>query len=115
MQTFTIETMPFQLPSTKKTFERRMFSLSGLLFCSLLINNVFIATTQAQCPYNISLVSKTYNAAANRTTFVWKVFNPNPGNGDNGTGQDLSHWRFTINTCTNPADASHQGDIICAV
>jgi len=41
--------------------------------------------------YNISL-ERTYSAG--KTTFVWTIINPNPGNGSNGTLQNLSHWAF---------------------
>ena len=87
----------------------------SLIFCF----NIFNSVTQAQssCPYNISLVSKTYNAATNQTTFVWSVVNPNPGNGNggnggNGTVQDLSHWGFLISPCPNPANALSEDDIV---
>ena len=31
--------------------------------------------------------------------WVWSVRNPNPGNGNNGTVQDLSHWGMQFGTC----------------
>ena len=37
-----------------------------------------------------------YNAATNQTTFKWKITNPNPGNGTNGTYQALSHWNLLL-------------------
>ena len=115
MQTLTTKNSPFQLPHSKKSIEGPMFYPLRLLFCFILFSIVFNTATQAhQCPYEISLVSKTYNATANRTTFVWKVVNPHPGNGNDGTVQDLSHWGFTINPCSNPADALHQSDIVSA-
>lgn len=36
--------------------------------------------------------------------WVWSVRNPNPGNGTNGTVQDLSHWGMQFGSCFN---ASH--------
>ena len=33
------------------------------------------------------------------TIFVWTITNPNPGNGTNGTIQNLSHWDFTPGQC----------------
>lgn len=36
------------------------------------------------------------------TVFVWRVTNPCPGNGKNGTLQNLSHWSFTPSQCFNP-------------
>src|SRR5436190_4736794 len=115
MQTFTTKNPAYQLLSPKKFIEGPMFHSVRFLLCFVLFNNVFIATAQAQqCPYDISLVSRTYNSTSGRTTFVWKVFNPNPGNGNNGTVQDLSHWGFKINSCSNPADALHESDIVSA-
>src|SRR5687767_7719043 len=32
-------------------------------------------------------------------TWTWSVSNPNPGNGDNGTLQDISHWSLPL--CPN--------------
>lgn len=43
--------------------------------------------------YNVSL-ERTYSATTQQTTFVWTITNPNPGNGNNGTTQNLSHWAF---------------------
>lgn len=37
-------------------------------------------------------------------TWTWSVLNPNPGNGTNGTVQDLSHWAVTLGTCVTFAD-----------
>src|SRR5690606_4315820 len=31
--------------------------------------------------------------------WIWSVQNPNPGNGNNGTAQDLSHWGMTFGDC----------------
>jgi hypothetical protein len=39
--------------------------------------------------YSISLLSK--GADGNNETWTWSVVNPNPGTGDNGTLQDVSH------------------------
>lgn len=32
-------------------------------------------------------------------TWTWSVTNTNPGNGDNGTTQDLSHWDLVPGAC----------------
>jgi hypothetical protein len=41
--------------------------------------------------YSVSLAR---DFADGHTTFVWTITNPNPGNGSNGTLQNLSHWSF---------------------
>lgn len=115
MQTFTTKKTPLQPLCTEKFNKRAIVNSLRLLVSLFLFSYIFNASAQAQqCAYNISLVSRTYHSSSNRTVFVWKVFNPNPGNGTNGTVQDLSHWGFTINPCSNPADALHENDIIHA-
>ena len=85
------------------------------LFCLALFNTIVIGTAQAQqCPYNISLVSRSFDTASNQTIFVWKVVNPIPGNGNNGTVQDLSHWGFMTNSCQDPTTALKDSDIVSA-
>lgn len=44
--------------------------------------------------YAINLVSKTGTSSGERWT--WQLINPNPGNGNNGTLQDVSHWSMAI-------------------
>jgi hypothetical protein len=41
--------------------------------------------------YNVAL-ARTFNGS--QTTFIWTITNPSPGNGSNGTTQNLSHWSF---------------------
>jgi hypothetical protein len=41
--------------------------------------------------YNVSL-SRSYDGV--QTTFIWSITNPRPGNGKDGTLQNLSHWTF---------------------
>jgi hypothetical protein len=40
--------------------------------------------------------------ADGKSYFVWTITNPNPGNGTNGTLQNLSHWTFVAGACTDP-------------
>lgn len=44
--------------------------------------------------YTITLLS-IENVGTN-DTWTWSVSNPNPGNGDNGTLQDISHWSLPL-------------------
>lgn len=48
--------------------------------------------------YVVTLVSAN-TPTANGYEWIWTVQNPNPGNGLNGTTQNLSHWGFPINAC----------------
>ena len=53
----------------------------------------------SSCGYLIDLESNFENG---QTTFVWTITNPNPGNGKNGTIQNVSHWDFVAEACENP-------------
>lgn len=54
------------------------------------------ATTSSNCGlYNVQ-VAKTYDAALDQTTFTWTLYNTAPGNGSNGTAQNLSHWDMPL-------------------
>lgn len=52
--------------------------------------------------YTVELVSTT--AVGSNYEWVWKVSNPDPGNGLNGTLQDLSHWGLILPSCVTQAD-----------
>jgi hypothetical protein len=45
--------------------------------------------------YQIVLISKT--PVGSNHEWTWSVTNPNPGNGQNGTLQDISHWSVPLN------------------
>ncbi len=47
--------------------------------------------------YNIVLESRTL--VGTNWEWVWSVQNLNPGNGNNGTVQNLSHWGMQFGTC----------------
>jgi hypothetical protein len=83
-----------------------MFSIATLLFFSQCTkdineesNNSLITSLANIGPENTSSclnyqISLTRDFSVNKTTFIWTIVNPNPGNGNNGTTQDLSHWSF---------------------
>lgn len=50
----------------------------------------------AASAYSIQLMSQTQSDGAAGETWTWVLTNPNPGNGDNGTLQDVSHWSIAI-------------------
>ena len=45
--------------------------------------------------YQIVLVSK--NVVGTDSEWTWQVTNPNPGSGQDGTLQDISHWSVPLN------------------
>jgi hypothetical protein len=51
--------------------------------------------------YIINLKSKTF--VNDNWEWIWTVQNSNPGNGKNGTVQNLSHWGMQFGTCVDPA------------
>jgi hypothetical protein len=56
------------------------------------------AETSSCLGYNVKLdVDQT--SKPGYTIFLWTVTNPNPGNGKNGTIQNLSHWDFVPGSC----------------
>ena len=44
--------------------------------------------------YQITLMSKTFDGT--NETWTWSITNPNPGTGDDGTLQDVSHLSFPV-------------------
>jgi hypothetical protein len=56
--------------------------------------------------YQIVLISK--QAVGANTEWTWQVTNPNPGNGTNGTLQDISHWSVPLNAEAEAALVSAQ-------
>lgn len=49
--------------------------------------------------FAVTLESRTQ--VGTNWVWVWSVQNSNPGNGNNGTVQDLSHWGMQVGTCLN--------------
>ena len=63
-------------------------------------------------PYSITLLSKTQSGG--NFDWTWAVKNNRPGNGNNGTAQDMSHWGMTLGYCLDnnsivSAAYSHDG------
>jgi len=56
--------------------------------------------------YQIVLVSK--NVVGTDSEWTWQVTNPNPGNGQDGTLQDISHWSVPLNAAAEAALLSAQ-------
>jgi hypothetical protein len=50
--------------------------------------------------YSISLLNRSTEARpsgdGNNSVWVWTLSNPNPGSGENGTLQDVSHWSLPL-------------------
>jgi hypothetical protein len=63
--------------------------------------------------YDVKL-TVTYESGT--TVFVWKITNPNPGNGTGTTIQNLSHWDFVANACDDPNKGLEQNwsDVVAA-
>ncbi|MEO8795946.1 MAG: hypothetical protein ABI390_10800 [Daejeonella sp.] len=60
------------------------------------------SSVSASSPYAVRLASVTKTDAG--WEWVWTVQNFHPGNGSNGTVQDLSHWDIDLGTCVTTSD-----------
>jgi hypothetical protein len=50
-------------------------------------------------PYSVTLIGPTQNGQ--NWDWVWAVKNNRPGNGTNGTAQDMSHWGMSLGYCVD--------------
>jgi hypothetical protein len=58
--------------------------------------------TNPPAPYTITLIAS--NELINGLyCWTWQITNPNPGNGSEGTLQDISHWSVPFNPATEAA------------
>ena len=57
----------------------------------------------AASAYQITSVSSEKNGIGEQQQWTWAVTNPNPGNGDNGTLQDVSHWSIPLSPLAEAA------------
>ena len=60
------------------------------------------ATISAVNPYKVHIT--TLKKVGNNYLWVWEIKNTNPGNGTNGTVQDLSHWGMDLGKCIQLGD-----------
>jgi len=61
--------------------------------------------------YTVILESRTQ--VDGNWEWIWSITNNNPGNGNNGTAQDLSNWGMQLGTCvdwTSVVGAAYSGD-----
>jgi len=72
------------------------------------VNRISSNITSIGNPYSITLESVTDNGD-NTWTWVWSVQNTNPGNGNNGTAQDLSNWGFAFGACVTASNLVNAG------
>lgn len=59
--------------------------------------------TPPAVPYSIQKLSENVSIGGGLYQWSWALNNPNPGNGDNGTLQDVSHWSVPFNAATEAA------------
>jgi hypothetical protein len=75
------------LPTSDNTVNQRLVS-------QRLVNQATVINAN---PYSITLIGP--NQVNENWEWVWAIKNNNPGNGKNGTVQDLSHWGMASGTC----------------
>ena len=63
-------------------------------------NTAWTTNTGSQCasPYEINLLQRTQQPDGT-WLWIWGVRNPKPGDGTNGTIQDLTHWSMQLPEC----------------
>ena len=68
----------------------------AVIAASFISLSAFVSKKKATAvdSYQIVLISK--NSVGANTEWTWQVTNPNPGNGQNGTLQDISHWSVPL-------------------
>ena len=59
--------------------------------------------TPPAVPYTIQKLSENVSVGGGLYQWSWQINNPNPGNGNNGTLQDVSHWSVPFNEQTEAA------------
>ncbi|WP_423146085.1 hypothetical protein [Rubrolithibacter danxiaensis] len=67
-----------------------------------------VASVSNPLPYDISLLARKSNDDGTYT-WIWSVQNPKPGNGKDGTSQDLSHWGISLGACASLKDIKSAG------
>jgi hypothetical protein len=60
------------------------------------------ASILSSSPYNVHI--SDLNQVGTNYTWIWTIKNNNPGNGQNGTVQDLSHWGIDLGSCVKLGD-----------
>ncbi len=97
-------------------FQQADGTVQGTSTAGMRVSNVPLPA-QCQEPYSITLESTTANGNGTYT-WIWSLKNPAPGNGTNGTVQDLSHWDIVLNNCCSPCSGGSTGaqlsDIVSA-
>ena len=67
------------------------------VFAFVICFSSFIKVKKATvAAYQITSISTERNATGQQQQWTWALTNPNPGNGDNGTLQDVSHWSLAL-------------------
>lgn len=77
------------------------FLLFSLFFLPAAIAQPALTTTS--CGFRVTTQVIYNSPQPGQTTFRWTVQNTNPGNGKNGTYQDLGHLDQQFNACVSPA------------
>ena len=77
----------------------------AVITASFVSLSAFISNNETEATsvdsYEIVLVTK--NVVGTDSEWTWQVSNPNPGNGQDGTLQDISHWSVPLNAAAEAA------------
>lgn len=84
--------------------------LTAAVFASVItlssFNNVKKTEKATVSAYEITRLSTDLLSATGQQQWTWKLTNVNPGNGLNGTLQDVSHWSIPLSTAAEAAFVS---------
>ena len=69
----------------------------AVIAASIVSLSAFVAKKKTTSVDSYQIVLLTKNALGSNTEWTWSLTNPNPGNGNNGTLQNLSHWDLALN------------------
>jgi hypothetical protein len=94
-----------QTPDTKKAAYPTLGKSALTLFAAVFLFafSAFAQSETTVCGYKVTTAVAYNSPVAGQTTFTFTVQNTNPGNGDNGTYQDLSNFSIVLNPCVDPS------------
>src|ERR1043165_2713773 len=69
----------------------------AVIAASFISFSAFVSKKKATATDSYQIVLTTKNNVGSNVEWTWSLTNPNPGNGNNGTLQNLSHWDLALN------------------
>jgi len=70
----------------------------AVIAASFISFSAFVSKKKATATDSYQIVLLTKNNVGSNVEWTWSLTNPNPGNGNNGTLQDVSHFDLQLNS-----------------